>query len=522
MTQFSLQHESKKKSIIILIVIFIASYSILSFNLSGQGIDIDEWFHHGYAMANFDLIMEGQFSDPCLTLQGDCEQIDLSCTGDIYHIGSGGMVKQIFVGLGDHLFSDSERIYYTSTDLPCRPLHSDLDVRGVNTPTQSELAAARFFSPIFGSFTIVISFLIGNILFNRFVGVSFATIILFHGLWIHYSRILLPEVFYNFFIILTVFLILLSLKNTKINFKLFLLAAVTFALAVNTKVTALEVLPFLLAVIFFRNFIQNKIEFSKIINKQNIVKSTLLISIFISIFFMSLFATLPYYWPDPIGQLELQIISLNSDNYGALTTNIDVEKIFLPMIESATIAPIIDLYYYIVAPEEIPDSIKPGHTFTSIPLSLFFIIGLGYLFWRFKTRKIIPAELFIFVWYVSVYITLTPLLESYNVSKGFVPIIFPMALIMSYGLWRFIENFPNKKATIFFFGLTMFVHAVTTIVFWKIIYFEPLMLRILPSFVNFKVALSNPYVICLGIIYIAIFLLILIYKVKLKNLEGIR
>ena len=245
-----------------------SSYSILSFNLDGQGIDIDEWFHYGFAITSFDLIKEGKFLDPCITLQGPCEINDLSCAGEIYHAASGGMVKQIFVGLGDQLFSDSERVYYTSTDLPCRPLHNGLDIRGVNTPTQSELAAARFFSPIFSSLTIAISFLVGNILFNRFVGVSFATIILFHGLWIHYSRTLLPDVFQNFFIILTILLILLSLKKQKINFKFFLLSSVTFALAVNTKITSLEILPFLLVIIFFNVFIQNKIKLSKIINKK--------------------------------------------------------------------------------------------------------------------------------------------------------------------------------------------------------------------------------------------------------------
>ena len=520
MTEFSLLYKSNKKSIIVLIIIFVASYSVLSFNLDGQGIDIDEWFHYGFAITSFDLIKEGKFLDPCITLQGDCEINDLSCAGEIYHVGSGGMVKQIFVGLGDHLFSDSERVYYTSTDLPCRPLHNGLDIRGVNTPTQSELVAARFFSPIFGSLTIVISFLVGNILFNRFVGVSFATIILFHGLWIHHSRTLLPEVFQNFFIILTIFLILLSLKKQKINFKFFLLASVTFALAVNTKVTSLEILPFLLVIIFFNVFIQDKIELSKIINKKKLAKSIWLLLIFSSVFFASLFATFPYYWPDPIGQMELQINSLkDSENYGVITTSINVKKIFLPIIESVTIAPIIDTYYYIFSPEEIPDSLKSGHTFTSIPLSLFFIIGLGYLFWRFKTRKIVAGELIIFVWYLSVYITLTPLLESYNSSKNFLPIIFPMALIMSYGLWRFIENFSYNKTKIFFFILTMCAHAVTFLIFWKIIYFEPLLIRNLPLFVNFREALLDPYVIFFGIIYIIVFSLILIYKFKLKNSE---
>jgi len=339
---------------------------------------------------------------------------------------------------------------------------------------------------------------------------------MFHGLWIHYSRIILPEVFFNFFIILAIFLILLSLKKEKINFKFFLLASFTFSLAVNTKIASLEVLPFLITIIFFRSFIQNKVELSKIKNKENLTKSIWLILIFLSVFFVSLIVTFPYYWPDPIGQLQLQINSLDPENYGGLKTSINIKKIFLPIIESATIAPIIDGYYYIFSPEEVPESATWGHTFTSIPLSLFFIIGLGYLFWKFKTKKIVFGELIIFGWYVSVYLILTPLIESYNASKNFVPIIFPMALIMSYGLWRFIENFSHKKTKIFFFGLTMFVHAVTFLIFWKMIYFEPLRIWSLPVFYNFREALLNPYVIFLGIIFIIVFSLILVYKFKLK------
>lgn len=514
MVQLPLLYESNKKSIVILIIIFISSYSFLSFNLEGQGIDVDEWFHHGYAMAVFDLIKEGEFSDSCITLQGNCEKIDLSCTGDIYHIGSGGIIKQILVGAGDHWFSDSERVYYTSTDLPCRPIQYDLDVRGINTPTQPELSAARFFSPIFGSLTVVISFLIGNMLFNRFVGISFATTIMFHGFWIHYSRILLPEVFQNFFMILAIFLLLLSIKKEKINFKFFLLASFTFALAVNTKITALEIFPFLIVIIFFRTFIGSKIEFSKIIHKKNLIKSIGLISIFFSIFFVSLLVTFPYYWPDPIGQIELQINSLDSENYPTLTTNIDAKKIFLPFIESVTIAPVIELYYYIFLPEEIPDSLNQGHTFTSIPLSLFFIIGLGYIIWKIKTKKIIFEELIIFGWYLSVYLTLTPLLESYSSTKQFLPIIFPMALIMSYGLWRFIENFSYKKIKIFFFSLTLFIHSITFLIFWKMIYFEPFSVWALPMtpFFNFREAMLNPIILYSGISFLIIFSILFICK----------
>ena len=49
------------------IILFIFSLSILSFNLEGQGIAIDEWFQHSHTMTMYDLLIQGKFSDNCTT-----------------------------------------------------------------------------------------------------------------------------------------------------------------------------------------------------------------------------------------------------------------------------------------------------------------------------------------------------------------------------------------------------------------------------------------------------------------------
>lgn len=57
------------------IILFIFSLCILSFNLEGQGIAIDEWFQHGHTMTMYDLLIQGKFNDNCITLLGECDTI---------------------------------------------------------------------------------------------------------------------------------------------------------------------------------------------------------------------------------------------------------------------------------------------------------------------------------------------------------------------------------------------------------------------------------------------------------------
>ena len=516
--------ESPKKFYLILILIFILSYVVLSFNIEGQGIDIDEMFHHGFAMTYFDLVKEGKVLDPCITGKGECELIDLTCAGQVQWVASGGILKGILVGLGDHFFSDNERIYYASEDVqqPCRPIHKGVEIPGVNIPTQPELAAARFFSPIFGALTIVLSFLLGTILFNRFTGFTFSTILLFHGLWIHHSRIIISEVYVNFFMILTVFLLLYAVNSKeKFVLKYLIFSAITFALAINTKITSLEIFPFLILLIFFRGTFKEKIDFKKFKNKIFIQKSFLYVGIFIGIIFAALFATFPFYWPDPIGQMVVQYNVAFSDEYGAITEPLShTKKILLPFVESATIVPIIDSYYLLFSPENIPDSAQNGHTFSSIPLSLFFIIGFGYLILKIKHKNLLFSEFLILIWYGVIYLFLSLTLESYNTSRHFIPIIFPMSLIMSYGLWQFLKNFNFHKLKIFFVSLVIFCHAITFLIFSELIYFKPDMIWIMPSIVTFRDSLSNPIVLYSGIFFLAFFSYICIKKAKLKNLNS--
>ena len=211
------------------------------------------------------------------------------------------------------------------------------------------------------------------------------------------------------------------------------------------------------------------------------------------------------------------------------------KKIFLPFVASATIAPIIDGYYHIFSPDDIPNSTKWGHTFSTIPLAIFFVVGIIYLIFKIKRKNLLYSEFLMLFWYASIYVILTGSIESYNTSRHFIPLIFPMILIMSYALWRFLSPLQNK-IKIPFFIVTCFSHAVTFLIFWKKIYFEPSIVWNLPaSFefnqvcslsdecirqaVNLKEALANPIVLFSGIAFIILFLILYINKNKINYKE---
>ena len=152
------------------------------------------------------------------------------------------------------IFSETERIYYGNLE-PCRPIHNNIAVSGENIPSSNELGAARFFFPIFASLSIVTSFLIGRTLFSNLVGIVFGSVLLFHSLFMLYSRIIESEIFLIFFVSLSILLILKSFKEpNKTKFKYLILSGVTFALAINVKLTAIEIFPLLLVIIFCLQF----------------------------------------------------------------------------------------------------------------------------------------------------------------------------------------------------------------------------------------------------------------------------
>ena len=504
----------KSKKYLVPIILFLVSSTLYSINLDQQGIFIDEVFHHGFSIMYYDSLKNNDILNSCITGIGECTMIDLDCAGDIQWLASGGIIKGIFVGLGDEWFSDAERVYYANHE-PCRPIHNDKIVRGENTPTQDELGAGRFFSPIFGAMSIVIVFQIGLLLFNRFVGGIFAITLMSFSLFMLHGRILTTEIFVSFFMLFSILLLLHAFFG-KNNFQLkyLIFSGIAFALALNSKIISIEILPLMILIICFG--FSKELSFSsvkKIFSKRIIG----LLSLFLVVTIIATITTFPFYYVDPVGQFFVQLEG--SKTHGSWNSSILEAKSlsFLPFVYtfSATVMPTIDTYYFLFDSDNIPDSAQLGHTFTTIPLSIFSFIGLCFIIQKIRKRNLKFSEFFILAWYIPIFIFSGLITDSYNVTRYFLPLIFPMLLMMSYGLWRFIENIPFIKLKLYFVCLFIFSHAITYLIFWERIYFQPTIIWRLPHDINLRESLSEPIVYVSSLVFI-ISLVIIYFKKRMS------
>jgi len=229
-------------------------------------------------------------------------------------------------------------------------------------------------------------------------------------------------------------------------------------------------------------------------------------------------STSPFYYADPIEQFFVQIESSKSHSTwntsvldGAGTSPLSFLFVF-----SATIIPTVDTYYYLLDSENIPTAAEYGHTFTTIPLTIFSLIGFCYILQKLRNRKLNFSEFFLLAWYFPIFIFSGLITDSYNVTRYFLPLMFPMILMMSYGLSKFIENISSNKLKVFFVSLFILSHGITYLIFWKRIYFDPTIIWVLPVDINLRHSLSEPIVYITSIIFIITFL-ILFFKNRLNK-----
>jgi 4-amino-4-deoxy-L-arabinose transferase-like glycosyltransferase len=319
---------------------------------------------------------------------------------------------------------------------------------------------------------------------------------------------------------LSVFLILHTFKTqNKIQFKYLILSGITFALAINVKLTAIEIVPLLLIIIFWRGSFNQKISFSQFKEKFFLSKSILLLCVFSVVVFSSVLVTNPYYYSNPIEQLKEQYDDLNtlSEMYeDNRPTWSPTQEYYMPFLgtTSVTFVPLLDTYYYIFDPENIPESASIGHTFTSVPLSILFLIGILYLLNQIKTRKLLFSEFIILTWFLSFFITISLGVESYNLTKYYVLMILPISLIMSYGFVKFINKISKNTIRIIFFVSTISAHAITYLVFWENIYFNSEKIWRLPYEINLQKSISEPITLISSLIFLSVLLIIIGIKLK--------
>jgi len=529
--QKSFLYQKSFRSFLIPILLLIGSFSIYSYNLENQPTYSDETLYLAWGGPYFDVIKDGDFDNPCLKGLVDCEFLyDTNWEGDNINYTP---VRNFFVGLGFYLTTgDTNGNFYEWSCVYGRPCWD-----AEKAPTSEEFSAGRFFSPIFGSLAIVLAFFIGKILFNRTTGLFFSLILLFSSLWMINSRLIMSEAYLYFFILLSIFLLLKSFrKESKYRIAYFIFGGVSFGFALNIKLVAIEfVIPILVMILFYDSF-NEKLNFRFFKNRRNVIKVSSLVLVFFVVSSIAFFATVPKYHDNAINQI-LKI----SDVSGAVgfTSLPTAEKNYLFKTLGTfqvTLFPyIMDSYIHDIFSDEsqsrmlleslttegkrsliLLDSSDPQSliespsNYSTIPLSLFFLVGIIYLMRKIKTRNLRFSEFVLLVWFASIFIFTFLIVDFPWMERYYLPVMFPVMLIAAYGLGNFIKEIQSQKEKILFFTSFIMAHALYIILFFDKIFISNNMSWMSPLPVSSQLALNDPLVYVSTITFIMIFALIVI------------
>ncbi len=490
-------------------ILFLGSFLIYSYNLEGQPWHGDEVVYLSWAGNYIDLINKGDFSNPCLLSLDNCSSI--------YHIPAYGLtyspVRNLLIGYPlDTRQQVSGDFYHWGCYWQC--------VQNFDLPTLQEMTAGRLLSPLFGALTIAISFLIGKMFFNKQVGIIFSLLFLFFDLWLWYSRTIMTEVHYVFFSMLSFFLLLYAFKTGQLKIRYLVLSAITFGFALTSKMLSVEFGILFVGIILFGNLFKKDKGFS--LNKVKIRKTSMVVLLFFGIAGLSFFLTLPGFYQDPLHQIALT--KNDMDNY-----NRDVWYIGYPTVHNIQIKSIVDVSHYVFFPPleslvTVSDS-EPSRnsalipiTYSSIPMSIFFFVGLGYLTYRLKKFKNYPQEGLLLVWFVSTFFFTLLMAKDFSLERYLLPFLVSVIFIASYGFWHFINRLLLYKTKFVFSACFVITHSVVALSSWQELYFSPSMKWTNPlSFGTLQSSFDNAITIIVNSLFLGFLIIIVIIKLQRRD-----
>jgi len=510
--QKSLTYQRSFRTYLIPILLLVFSFVMYSYSLEDQTRHDDEIVYISWGGPYFEIITEGDFDNPCLKGLADCELLyDPNWSG---HNVNYSPLRNFFVGFGYFITTgEIEGNFYNWSCV----FFSCFD-REIGGPTREEFSAGRFFSPIFGSLTIVLAFFIGKILFNRTTGLFFSLILLFSGLWFLNSRLMMSEVYLYFFIFLSVLFLLKSFKkesNHRIAY--FIFGAISFGLALNIKLIAIEfVIPILGIILFYESF-NEKLNFRFFKKKKNVIKTISLAVVFFMISSMIFVATVPKYHDDTLNK----ILKMGDESAGvgfASLPTAEKNYVFQTLITlQVTLLPyLMDFYIQDIFSDEVGKtrlsnpSVEPTGSpsnYATIPLSIFFFIGLIYLIGKIKTRDLIFSEFALLVLFASLFIFSILVVDDPTIERYYLPLMFSIMLIAAYGLGSFVKQIQGQKEKILFFTSFIIAHSLYIITLADKMYNRSAVL-INPLPVSSQLSLNDPLVYVSSITFIMIFVLI--------------
>jgi len=508
--QYFLKSKQSKYNFIIPALLLIGSFSLYSYNLEGQTPHGDELLYISWGGVFFDSLKEGDFDNPCLKKITDCELLFSSETdlGGAYNLNY-TPIRNFLVGFSQYLTTGENKGDFYEWSCMWGACWNDEYI-----PSREELSSGRFFSAIFGSLTIVLIFFIGKILFNRTIGLFSSLTLLILSLWVVNSRLIMSEVYLYFFILLSILFLLKSFKKeNKHRMLFFILGAISFGFALNIKMFAIElILPILVMILFYDSF-NEKLNFKFFKNRKNIFKVISLVLIFFVISSITFVATFPRYYEDTLNQ----IIEIRQEADFGFASFPTAEKNYLyrtlVTLQVVLLPHLMDSYAHDIFPDEaqkmrLNQSRGDPQNFSTIPLSLFFFIGLIYMINKIKTRNLKFSEFALLVWFTSLFIFITLFVDRPSMERYYLPLMFPVILIASYAIWKFIKQIQNQQEKILFFMSFIIAHSLYIITFFDTIYFSSSMLVGNPLPVSSQLSLIEPLVYVPSIVFVVIFVIV--------------
>lgn len=489
-------------------ILFAIAILIYSYNLEGQPRHGDEINYLGWAGNYIHLINKGDLANPCLVSIDNCDLL--------YHIPAHGAtyspLRMVLIGFPLSLAHQENGDYHDWSCywFSCYDFH--------HAPTIQQMAAGRLLSPVFGALTIVVAYLVGKALFNRNVGLLFSVFFMFYNLWIWYSRTIMTEVHYIFFSMLALLLLLYAFRSERIKIKYFISSGIAFGCALSSKLLSVEFAILFSGIILFFGITPKRQDHAS----KKIIMISLLVVIFFAIAIFAFLLTEPGFYKNPVSQ----IISMKSDmdNY-----NRDVWFIAYPTTQGLHPIRMLLLFNYALFPSPIEHTIPgayPNSTFnlgwnnpqtnSSIPMTLFFVIGLGYAVNKIRKRNNCISEILLITWFVSTFFTTLMIARDLSLERYLLPFLLSIVMISSYGLWNFAREM-NKKIQIALVASAILAHAATSLSYWQNIYMSPGTFWTNPlPYGTLQESIANIPTLAVNVVLLAFFALVVTRKVRTK------
>jgi len=490
--------QKSKREYCFLLILLIISYSIFAFNLQGQAWHPDEKIVIRGGIFFLGLLTTGDLMHACLNGLGFCE-IDMIPKNWEWPSHS-SFIRHFFTGLSVYFF---DQVY---------------DGPKIDNESPERFVQGRLFAPVFGSFTVLFLYLLGKHLFNRQVGSFFAIILLFHITWMWNSRVTMSEVYAGFFIFATIFFLIYSLKSESIKLKYFILSAIFFGLGINAKFSIIQLAFLIIIYIIFKTMITKKFNYGF---KKKISKNVFLVLIFTLTAMSVMFVSNPYFYPDPFGQFT-ELIETGSKYTFVTSPSLENDNIFrfFATFHTLLIPYFVDYYpFYYEDMARYHLNWETPQTYSSIPVTIFFFVGIFYLINSIKKKNFSHSEFMMILWFSITFIFAVLTIKYFMLDRFYLSVMFPIMLISGYGLWMLIKNIANKKLKFTFLGFFFYCHVITTLALWQIMYNSTL--KEMASFPNsdlsLQSALNEPIVVISSIGFIVFFVFMVILKIKNKQ-----